>query len=189
MYDEAFIFIAPGAEDRVVREHSGGRTVFAFVPDGAAAARVAGELADGGVRLVELYRGFDLTATARVIEAVGGRAPVAAAGTLAPAARSWATIYADPSADPADRVVQEHADGGRTTILGVADDAEAERVARELVDGGVEVIEFCGGSPLTRAAAAKRAVGDRATVGVVSWPFESIDGVAAFKAAYEEKMA
>jgi hypothetical protein len=59
----------------------------------------------------------------------------------------------------------------------------------ELVGDRTDVVEICGGTPLTTAARVLEAAGDSATVGLVSWPFESIDGVAASKAAYEASTA
>ncbi|GIG93210.1 DUF6506 family protein [Plantactinospora endophytica] len=193
-FDETFIFLEPGADpdaDRVVVDNGGSRAVFVWAPDGPAAARVAAELADGGVRLIELYRGFDLTAAAQVIEAVGGRAPVGVAGHLGtgPAtgtriSRS-ATIYERPEADPGtDRVLRKHATGGWTAVVGAPDEAVA-RVAVELVDSGAELVEICGGAPLTTAAQVRAAVDGRVPVTLVGWPFESIDGAAAFKAAFQ----
>ncbi|MEV6241372.1 DUF6506 family protein [Lentzea sp. NPDC051838] len=51
-----------------------------------------------------------------------------------------------------------------------------------LVDEGAELIEFCGGADLTTAAAVQRQLGGRVPV---SWPFESVHGASAFRAAYE----
>jgi len=191
-YDEAFLFLHPEADpavDRIAHEHTGAVTLFVWAPDAPAAARVAAELADQGVRLIELYRGFDLRQAALVVEAVGGRAPVGVAGyalgAARPGARGWATIYTDDNAAPEGvHVVREHADGSRTTVVG-APDATIPGVAAALVRSGVEVVEVCGGTPLTTAARVAAAVGDAAAVGLVGWPFESIEGAAAFKAAYE----
>jgi hypothetical protein len=84
--------------------------------------------------------------------------------------------------------VQEHRDGRRTTIVGAPN--EPPCIWRiELVDDRADVVEICGGTPLTTAARVLEAAGDSATVGLVSWPFESIDGVAAYKAAYEASTA
>lgn len=198
-YTETFIFLEAGSDpaiDRVAQDHGGGRTLLAWVPDGSAAAQVAVEQADAGVRLIELYRGFDLRSAAQVITAVGGRAPVGVAGygfgssSADRPIRSSATIYADPEADPAvDRVVQVHRDGGRTTVVAAPDASTASDAAIELVDQGVDLIEICGGTPLTTAQQVEDAVGGRAAVSLVSWPFESIDGAAAYKASFEEGAA
>lgn len=195
-FDAAFILLAPSANptvDRHVIDNTGGRTLLAWVPDATVAARVAGALADGGVRLIELYRGFSLTMTAQVIDAVDGRAPVGVAGYStgplpAPATLRSATIYADPQADPStDRIRQEHAGHGWTTVVAAPND-QAAQVADELVDAGTELIELCGGTPLTIAERVREAIGDRVSVTVVAWPFESIDGVAAYKAAFEASL-
>ncbi|GAA4440576.1 DUF6506 family protein [Phytohabitans houttuyneae] len=193
-FDEAFLFLHPAADpaaDRIVHEHGGARTLLAWAPDAPAAARLAAELADRGVRLIELYRGFGLPEAALVIEAVGGRAPVGVAssalGATRPDARSWATVYTDDEA-AADgvHVVREHRDGSRTTVVG-APEATMPAVVAALVRSGVEVVEICGGTPLTTAARVAAATGGDAVVGLVSWPFESIEDAAAFKAAFEAR--
>jgi Family of unknown function (DUF6506) len=188
MYREAFLFIAGGADpatDRIVRDSG----LYVFVPDADTAARMAAELARDGVELVELYRGFDLATGARVVEAVAGRAPVGvpAYGRGAPAgeARSWAAIFWDPTADPTDWEVTEHEDGSRTTIVRAPDEDATARVAAELVEAGVDAIELCGATPLTTAARVLETVGGRASVGSVTFAFESLEGVAAYKASFE----
>jgi hypothetical protein len=73
---EAFILRQDGAA--IDRLEKGPRT-YVVVPDGAAAAKVAAELdrRPGGVKLIELYGGFDPREAAMVIEATGGgRVPV-----------------------------------------------------------------------------------------------------------------
>lgn len=197
-FDEMFIFLEAGsdpAEDRVATEHSGIKTLLVWVPDGSAAARVAAEQAAAGVRLIELYRGFDLGSAAQVIEAVDGRAPVGVAGygygtaPLGDRIVNSATIYADPAADPAtDRVVKIHDGGGRTTVV-AAPDASAAGVAVDLVEQGAELIEICGGSPLTTARRVQEAIGGRVPVSHVGYHFESFDGVAAYKASFEQNTA
>ncbi|MGX7676648.1 DUF6506 family protein [Plantactinospora sp. DSM 117369] len=198
VFAETFIFLEPGTDpavDRVVVDNAGSHTLLVWAPDGSAAARVAAELAAAGVRLIELYRGFDLASAAQVIEAVDGRAPVGVAGAFgagtAPrgSLKRSVTIYEHPLANAAThRVVREHATGGWTAVIG-APDADLPQVAAELVDGGAELVEICGGTPLTTAARVREAVGDRVPVRLVSWPFESIEGAAAFKAAFDARMA
>jgi Family of unknown function (DUF6506) len=186
MYRETFLYLADGADpatDRTAR----GSSLHVFVPDVETAAGLAAEAAENGTELIELYRGFDLASGARVVEAVAGRAPVGvpAYGRGAPGGnpRSRATIFDDPTGDPNDRHVTEHADGSRTTIVHAPGDA-ALQVAADLVDAGVDAIELCGGMPLTTAARVLDAVGDRASVGHVSFAFESLEGVAAYKASF-----
>ncbi|WP_246186719.1 DUF6506 family protein [Microlunatus speluncae] len=186
-YDEAFLFLAPESTGVVRKElrHSGGVTGLIWIPDGTAAAGVAAELAADGTRLFELYRGFDLAAAAQVIEAVDGRAPVGVP-LGAPPVRHSVTIFGDEGADPAtDRLVHQHADGGTTTVIG-APNADVIAVAEREVAAGAELIQVCGGESLTTAARVAAAVGDRVPVTLTSWPFESITGAAAYKAAYEK---
>lgn len=53
------------------------------------------------------------------------------------------------------------------TVVGVADYAEAEHVAKQLVQQGTTAIELCGGFGVEGAARIARAVDGRAAVGVV----------------------
>ena len=53
------------------------------------------------------------------------------------------------------------------TVVGVANYAEAERVAKSLVDEGIAAIELCGGFGAAGAARIARAVDGKAAVGVV----------------------
>ncbi len=185
-YDEAFIFLAPESTEVVRRKlrHSGAVTALIWVPDGPAAAAVAAELAADGTQLFELYRGFDLAAAAQVIEAVDGRAPVGVP-LGAPQVRHSVTIFGDENAGPDDRLVHQHTDGGSTTVIGAAS-ADVVALAEQAVAAGAELIQVCGGEPLTTAARVAAAVGDRVPVTLTSWPFESITGAAAYKAAYEQ---
>lgn len=141
-YAAAFIFLRPDTETGVewaTFDQPGARTCLAWVPDAESAARVADELATDGVRLIELYRGFDLVGAATVISAVRERASVgvatyglATAPTDRP--RHSVTIVADP--DPTiRRVVQGHPDGGTTTVVSAADE-RAAAVASEHVKTG-----------------------------------------------------
>jgi hypothetical protein len=76
----AFLYVHPGADpdvDRTVVDGEHDRAYLVAVPDPAAAPAVAAHLVDDeGVRLLELYGGFDATDVARVIEAIDARAPV-----------------------------------------------------------------------------------------------------------------
>jgi len=197
---EAFLFLRAGApadgSEREELEHADARTALVWVPDAASAAAVADRLAADGIKLIELYRGFDLASASPVIDAVAGRAPVGVAGYGFAAKQSGSprrtvTIYADPASDPAgsQRLVRDHGDEDTTTVVSAPDAESAARVAAELVDGGAELIEICGGTSLTTAARVAAEVGDRVPVSLVSWPFDSIEGAAAYKAAFEESMA
>lgn len=97
----------------------------------------------------------------------------------------WAYLYEQPGADPvSDRFVIERA-GQRTTLVPVPEETAAVAVAIELVDAGVQLIEVCGGFPITAAAQVIEAVGGRVPVGRVSFGAESITGAAAYKAQFE----
>ncbi|HEX6016442.1 MAG TPA: DUF6506 family protein [Geminicoccaceae bacterium] len=92
---------------------------------------------------------------------------------------SWAFIYDAPETDPAvDRFVIDRG-GVRNTIVAVPDQAAAAKVAVELVDGGVQFIELCGGFGPVGAAKVIEAVGGRVAVGVVTFGAESISKLAA----------
>ncbi|WP_088227502.1 DUF6506 family protein [Desulfosporosinus sp. FKB] len=53
------------------------------------------------------------------------------------------------------------------TVVGVKDYAMASIAAQELVSEGVGAIELCGGFGINGTAEVKKAVGDKAVVGVV----------------------
>lgn len=53
------------------------------------------------------------------------------------------------------------------TTMGVVDCAEAIAISKELVEGGVQAIELCGGFGHLGTAKIVEAVGDKAVVGVV----------------------
>lgn len=76
----AFIYGHPGTDpgtDRVVIEREGSRTLLVPVADESKAAELALRLIeDENVELIELCGGFSTADATRVIEAVGGRAPV-----------------------------------------------------------------------------------------------------------------
>jgi hypothetical protein len=57
------------------------------------------------------------------------------------------------------------------TVVGVADYENAAKEAKRLVDQGVVAIELCGGFGIEGTAAVKKAVGNKAAVGVVRFDF------------------
>ncbi|MBN6039545.1 DUF6506 family protein [Amycolatopsis sp. 195334CR] len=193
--DELFLFLEAGADperDRVVQDFGGSESLLVWVLDGAAAARVAAEQVAAGVRLIELYRGFDLVTAGLVIEAVDGRAAVGVAGfgfgggPAEPVGDTATVFVGHPEADPAvHRVVREHGDGRRTTAVAVPDSAAAVAVARALTEQGTELIEVCGGASLTAARDVAVALAGRVPVSLVSWPVDSIERAAAFKAEFD----
>jgi Family of unknown function (DUF6506) len=192
-FNEAFIFLAEGVDpaERTVRENDLIHTEIVPVPDAETAAAVAAELhADRRLDLVELYGGFGATVAAAVIEATGGEVPVGLASAKDDAGvRDRAAIFAGLGADPArDRYVYEH-DGGRITFVAVSSPDQVPEVATELAEAGAERIEICGGLGTLPSAAALEAVGDRATVRSIMFGFESIPGVASYRARFEEAVA
>lgn len=78
-----------------------------------------------------------------------------------------AFIFLDPGAKSVtDRKVVS-TPGVELTVVGTANYADAEQVARELAAGGVTAFELCGGFGMAGAAKITRAVGGKAAVGVV----------------------
>jgi hypothetical protein len=94
-----------------------------------------------------------------------------------------AIIYERPGADPAvDRVVTEYG-GSRTTVV-AADPSAIESTAVAAVDEGADRVELCGGLGPRWHARVLEAVGERVPVGAVMFGFESLTGVADYKARY-----
>lgn len=83
-----------------------------------------------------------------------------------------------------DHITRERA-GGRMTIIGLSDPAEAPLVAAALAQDGVDRIALCGAFALPWRARVAEAVGGRAVVGSVAYAFESLTGIAAYKANFE----
>ncbi|MFC7547764.1 DUF6506 family protein [Plantactinospora sp. GCM10030261] len=171
---------APGGERAALSEMSD----VVWVADPATAATIAADGVRSGVRLIELYGGFGLTGARQVIRAVDGRAPVGVAGHLAPPSGSSAVLIEDDTADPTtDRLVRRHPDGSRTSVIRVPRAAMAGIAAAEVGDGAVRV-ELCGGTALVTAADVVDRVGPDADIALVTWPFESIRGAAAYAASF-----
>ena len=78
-----------------------------------------------------------------------------------------AFIFLSPSGDSktADAVVETP--DVAVTVAAARDYAEAEEVARRLVEDGVQAIELCGGFGIQGATRIDEAVGENAAVGVV----------------------
>ncbi|MER7078095.1 hypothetical protein SAMN02982929_03977 [Saccharopolyspora kobensis] len=192
--DTMFVFLAPGAEragQRIEQQVTGGVNAFVWVPDAEAAAEVVAAQAAAGLELVELYRGFSLREARLVVDAVDGRAPVGVSGFAFAAGagevRNSATIYGADLDDPGARRVDVEVDGKRTSVVPVADAEGAVAAAVEAVAAGADVVEICGGTPLTTAARVEQELAGRAVVGLVSWPFEALPGAAAYRAAFEAR--
>lgn len=192
--NRAIIYEEAGADpavDRIVTERGEARTTIVAVPEAAAAIPVAAELVEDGIDRIELCGGMGPVWQARVIESAEGRVPVGAirygfesltgvaaykAQFEAGASMAAAFIYLQAEADPAvDRVVKK-AETGRTTFVGVPDADAAAKVALELADEGVQLIELYGDFTTTGAAQLVDAVEGQAPVGLVSFGTESLAG-------------
>jgi len=94
---------------------------------------------------------------------------------------TWAYIYEHPGADPwTDRFVLDRGPQ-RSIMVPVPDARLAPIVAQRLVaEQGVDLIELCGGFPLTEAARVVDAVGDQVPVGHVTFAVEAIQAAAAY---------
>ncbi|APU16597.1 hypothetical protein UA75_23405 [Actinoalloteichus sp. GBA129-24] len=73
----------------------------------------------------------------------------------------------------------------RTTIATAPDPDAAARKAVALVEAGADSIELCGATGPVWQARVLASVGDRASVGVILYGFESLDSVQSFKAGFE----
>ncbi|WP_433162448.1 DUF6506 family protein [Kribbella sp. CA-247076] len=93
---------------------------------------------------------------------------------------NWAFIYLGVGQeDPArDRAVIA-AGGLTTTVVGVPDRESAVAVARELVAGGAQSIELCGGLGPAAATEIAAATGHQVPVGAVTFGAESMHQLAA----------
>lgn len=78
-----------------------------------------------------------------------------------------AFIFLAPEADPAKHRSTLRTPQVDLTVVGVANYAEAELVAKSLVERGIAAIELCGGFGAAGAARVAQAVADAAAVGVV----------------------
>jgi hypothetical protein len=92
-------------------------------------------------------------------------------------------IYEREGADfLADRIVTEY-EGSRSSVV-AADPSAIVTAAVDAVDHGADQIELCGGLGRLWHAKVLEAVGDRVPVGAVTYAFESLTGVADYKARW-----
>lgn len=185
---QLFLFLEPetgGDPHRVSMDCDGVETILTWVPDVMSAVRIADQEAAAGLGIVELYRGFDLAAAAAVVAQVGDRAAVGLAvyphGVTPPSRiiRS-ATIFRSGS-DAPEPVMRQHPGGGRTVVVGAPHPAATVDLARGFVEDGIDLVEICGGEPLTTAARVHDAVAGRVPISYVVYPYDSLDGATAFK--------
>lgn len=78
-----------------------------------------------------------------------------------------AFIFLAPEANPAAHRSLVRTPKVELTVVGVADYAAADRVARSLAEQGVSAIELCGGFGAAGTARVTAAVAGKAAVGVV----------------------
>jgi hypothetical protein len=78
-----------------------------------------------------------------------------------------AFIFLAPGADPSKHRSVVRTPDVELTVVGVANYADAERVARSLVDQGIVAIELCGGFGIAGTARIAQAVAGKAAVGAV----------------------
>ncbi|MGB9661475.1 MAG: DUF6506 family protein [Moorellaceae bacterium] len=78
-----------------------------------------------------------------------------------------AFVFVAPGADPAIHRAKVDTPGVELLVVGVADYAAAEKVAKELVAEGVAAVELCGGFGHEGVARVVRAVEGKAAVGAV----------------------
>lgn len=96
---------------------------------------------------------------------------------------TWAFIYEHPGSDPiADRHVLDRG-GQRTVLVPVPSPSAAPVVAEALIADGVQLIELCGGFPLTVAASVRAAVPEYIPVGHVTFAADSVLPAAAYAAS------
>ncbi|MET0312038.1 MAG: DUF6506 family protein [Burkholderiaceae bacterium] len=93
---------------------------------------------------------------------------------------TWAYVYEHAGADPkADRHVLERG-GVRSLMVPVSSPEDAPRIAQELVDEGVTLIELCGGFSLPAASRVMEAVGGKVAVGHVTFAVDAVERTAAY---------
>lgn len=97
-----------------------------------------------------------------------------------------AIFYEFPETDPdADRFVHRTSDGDVTIVL-AGDLSLVPAAARDLAGKGVELIELCGGMPLSVRAGVRAAVSGATRVASVAFGIESIVKAAEFNHAFME---
>lgn len=101
---------------------------------------------------------------------------------------TWAYIYEHPGSDPhADRVEFDR-DGQRTLLVPVPDPAIAPTIAAELVaNDGAQLIELCGGFPITATAQVVEALNGAVPVGHVTFAVDSVTSAAAYAASFVDE--
>ncbi|WP_375165916.1 DUF6506 family protein [Chelativorans sp.] len=151
---------ARGAADRFTLEGADGRVIIVAAGDAAQASEVARELADLGIRLIELCGGISPVWRPKVAAAVGPKLRVSSVTfgieSLQPAAVYNSAFSEGKPPREALVILKRDADPGRdrfvkvsppqeTTFVPVPDEATGARVAAELAHSGYGLIELYGG--------------------------------------------
>lgn len=92
-------------------------------------------------------------------------------------------IYAVPGSPPDAAPIVTANEAGRTTLI-AADPERFVEVAVAAADGGADRIELCGATGPVPQAEVRAAVGDRVPIGSIMFGFESLTGVADYKARF-----
>jgi hypothetical protein len=184
--DKAIIYETLTARDRIVRDSRSGRLTIIAVDNPEALPEIATRLASEGVRLIELCGGISPVWRHKVTAAVGGKARVSSVTfgieSLPSAAAYSAAYMAGEVQQEAFIFLESDADANRdrfrcenTTFIPVPDDDIAARVADELCNDGVALIELYGGFTTHGIAKVIEAVNARAPVGAGSFAIDALD--------------
>ncbi|MFI0405742.1 DUF6506 family protein [Actinomadura sp. 3N508] len=95
-------------------------------------------------------------------------------------------IYEETGADPTIDVMTVQNGSGRTRVRAVGKQEEMVELVSRLVGEGVTQVEICGAFGAVWHAAAGRAAGGKVPVGAIYYGFESLTGVASYKARFED---
>ncbi|MGW4849552.1 DUF6506 family protein [Nocardia brasiliensis] len=89
---------------------------------------------------------------------------------------TWGFIYTAAGSDPGQETIVE-TPACRSIFVGVDSPEQCIEVARRLVDGGVQLIELCGGFGPVWAARVIEAVHGAVPVGAVAYGAEAVSQV------------
>lgn len=95
--------------------------------------------------------------------------------------KNKALIYVDETSEP---MVIEHG-ANRIAIAAASAPSSAAKVAANLVNNGADIIELCGGAATSWLAEVSTAIPETVPIGLVTYPFESLDTIAEYKTRFE----
>lgn len=189
--NKAIIYEGYGAkpnETKFVRESTSGRLTIVAIGDSSEVVSAAIALVDEGVELIELCGYIPLIWRVKIVEAVGNRVRVSSVtfgieSLLSAAAFSKsydegnppheAYIILENDSNPLLDRFEKVFDFQHTTFIPVPDEATGVKVAAELADSGVGLIELYGGFTAAGAVKVIEAVNGRVAVGVGSFTLEA----------------